>query len=448
MQPRIRVVMVAVAATLLAACGSDSSSPRQTFLRVIHASPDAPKVNVILDGDAILTEVDYKQGSGFSTLRAGFYDAAVEAITPAGNATVIELNDAELERNTEYTVLAVGRVANGSLAPLVVANPRAAVPSGQVRVQVVHASPDAPPVDVYVTAPAASLAGALPLGSFAFQQTLGPVEVAGGSYRIRVTPAGSDTVVFDSGTVALPAGADLLVAAVTSTVAGDSPISLLVNDGATQSEILDTALGGAAIRVAHLSPDAPAVDVVVNDDFVSPLFTGAAYPGVTGYVLVPPDTYNVKVVDSPGQNLTVINADLDLASGIFYTAAAVNVLASIEPLVLEDDRRSIATEARVRIVHASPTAGNVDIYVTAPGVDVSTGTVAPTLGNAPFKANSGYVALAEGAYDVTVTPAGNPAVAAIEASLDLVNGDIYTVFARDAAGGGVPLGLVVVDETT
>ena len=43
---------------------------------------------------------------------------------------------------------------------------------------------------------------------------------------------------------------------------------------------------------------------------------------------------------------------------------------------------------------------------------------------------------------------GNPAVAAIEANLDLVNGDIYTVFARDAAGGGTPLGLVVVDETT
>jgi Domain of unknown function (DUF4397) len=87
---------------LLAACNDDDDTP-QTELRVIHASPDAPKVNVLLDGDAVLTEVDYKGGSGFSSLDRGSYDITVDAITPAGDATVITVNDAILDADTDYT---------------------------------------------------------------------------------------------------------------------------------------------------------------------------------------------------------------------------------------------------------------------------------------------------------------------------------------------------------
>jgi hypothetical protein len=36
-------------------------------LRITHASPDAPKVNVYIDGQLALGDVDYKQSSG--TLR-------------------------------------------------------------------------------------------------------------------------------------------------------------------------------------------------------------------------------------------------------------------------------------------------------------------------------------------------------------------------------------------
>jgi hypothetical protein len=50
--------------------------------------------------------------------------------------------------------------------------------------------------------------------------------------------------------------------------AGSAPISLLVNDGETQSELLDVDTP-ADVRAGHLSPDAPAVDVIVNDDLIA-----------------------------------------------------------------------------------------------------------------------------------------------------------------------------------
>jgi hypothetical protein len=445
-----KVAAAAVASTLaLAACHDDDDNDpfadaSDLNLRVIHAAPDAPAVNVLVDDEAVLASVDYKEGSGFLTLEEGSYDVEVEAIVPGGNVTVIDLPATELAADTDYTVLAVGTVSDDTLEPLVIANAQSDVGSGNVRVQVLHAAPDAPAVDVYVTAPDDPLEGATPLGSFGFREELGPVEVPGGDYRIRVTLAGdSDALAFDSGTVPLAAGADLLVAAVTNTAAGAAPISLLVNDGQTQSELFDVATP-ASIRVGHLSADAPAVDVVVNDDFEDPAVSGLVYPQLTAYLAVAPGDYNFKVVDSASQAITAIDLDKTLEIGRSYSVLAVNALSSIEPLELADDNRSVATHARVRLIHAAPAAGDVDVYVTAPDADIT--ATSPALADVPFKANSGYIALAAGAYEISVTPAGDNQTVAINAELALEAGDVYTIIARDAPGGGPPLGAEVIDE--
>jgi len=436
-------VMVA-GSLLLGACGSDSNDSPRTQLRVIHASPDAPKVNVLLNGEAVLTEVNYKEGSGFLDPERGTYDVTVEAITPGDDVNVISVPGVTLAADTAYSVLAIGKVAN--IQPLVLANPRTPVTAGKARAQVVHAAPDAPAVSVYVTAPGADLATATALGAFSFGEDLGPVEVPAGSYQIRVTLANNPAaVVYDAGTVALAAGADLLLVAVANTTTGSAPISLLVNDGDTQSELLDVETP-ADVRAGHLSPDAPAVDVIANDDLANPVFNAVTYPSLTSYASVPPATYNVKVVADANQSVTVIEADLAVVAGQSYSVLAVGLLMDIEPLVLTDDRRSIATEARVRIVHGSPSAGNVDIYVAAPDTDIS--TISPTFANVPFKANTGYVGLTAATYEVSVTPAGAKSPVAISATLPLENGDIFTAIARDATGGGAPLGLLVQDETT
>jgi hypothetical protein len=444
MKQIIGVVASAAAALLLAACGSDSSSsPPQVALRVIHASPDAPDVNVLVDDAAVLSGVAYKEGSGYLALDEGTYDLAVEAITPAGNVVVIDLPGTALSGDTDYSVLAIGKVAASTLAPLILSNPQSAIPSGQVRVRVVHASPDAPEVDVYLTAPAADISVATPI-TLAFGEDAGPIEVAGGDYRVRATLVGDLNVLFDSGSVALPAGADLLVAAVTNTATGPAPISLIVNTGASQFEILDAATT-ADVRVGHVSPDAPAVDVVVDDNFEAPAVEGLTYTQVTPYLNLAPGAYNFKVVDSGTQTVQAIDLDATLAVGTRTSVFAVNLLATgVESLVLSDDPRSIATEARVRIVHGSPAAGPVDIYVTAPGTDIA--TVVPAFQDVPFKAETGYVSLAGGTYDVSVTPANDPSTVAIFASLPVAGGDVLTVIARDAPGGGAPLGVIVIDE--
>jgi hypothetical protein len=438
----------------LAACDSDDSPdlpelmpPAQTFsMQVLHASADAPPVNVLVDGSPVLPNVDFKEGSPRFSLAIGGYSVAVEGILPGGNVPVIGPVDLDFSSDTVYTVVAVGDVAD--IEPVIFTQPRTAPAAGSARLAVLHGAPDAPAVDVYLTSPGADLSASSAVGSFEFKGTIGPAEVAAGDYQVRVTLAGDvETVVYDSGTIPLQAGNDFFITAVPSTNAGPSPISLvaLTGSGAVEFPTQGTPAG---LRVFHAAADVPPVDIVVNDGFDTPLIPNLAFPSLfpaTGiYFNVAPDTYNVKVTPSPANEagLIAIDADLTLTAGEAYDVLAVGSLATaVEPLVLNDDPRPVSTYAKVRIVHASPTAQDVDIYVTAPGTDIN--SVDPTLASVPFKASTDYIPLPAGSYEVTVTPAGSKTPAIGPAEFPFANGDVVTVVARDAEGNGTPLNVIV-----
>ncbi len=446
-------LLLAFAAFGLAACDSGDSvtpfvgqppppAPLTVDIQVLHASFDAPPVNVLVDGSAALTDVDYLDGSGRIVLDEGTYSIAVEGILPGGNATVIGPVDLTFAGDTIYTIVAVGDVAN--IQPVVVEQPRTAVTAGTARLNVLHATEAAPQVDVFVTTPGADLTATAPVGSFSFTETIGPAEVTAGDYQIRVTLAGDPaTVVYDSGTVTLNDGDDLFVAAVPNTGAGASPVSLALLTGAGSAVILDAATP-ASLRAFHASPDAPAVDIVVDDNFAAPLVEDFEFTAIAGYVEVPGADYNVKVTVANDPGVIAIDADLTLDAGQYYDVLAIGPLASIAPLVLNDDPRPVGTYAKVRIVHASPTAADVDIYVAAPGTDIS--TISPAFSTVPFAASTGYVNLAAGDYEVTVTPAGTTTPAIGPAPFTFADGDVFTVVARDEVGGGTPLNVIVTSD--
>ncbi|MEM9385879.1 MAG: DUF4397 domain-containing protein [Pseudomonadota bacterium] len=424
--------------------------------RVFHAVADAPDVDALADGNVVFEDIAFKAGTAFAEVDAVTTEFSVNALTAGGEVTVIMPTAVELLADTEYTIAAIGSVA--TIAPIVIANPVAPVTAGNVRVQVVHASPDAPAVDVFVTAPDADLAAAGdPLTSFEFGEFTGQVEVPAGDYQIRVTLAGDiASVVFDSGTISLTAGLDLQIYAVNNTATGAAPITLAAIDasGALPDgiEVFDTATP-ASLRVVHASPDAPPVDVVVNDDFDNPAVSELAFPAFTDFLDValeagdPSIGINVKV--TPAGNTMAVNGDgmgddVDLERGVEYTVLATGLLADFSLLVLEDDDRPIATDARVRIVHGSPAAGEVDIYVAAPQTDIA--TIDPAFAAVPFRADTGYVPLAPGDYEVTVTPTGTTDAAIGPIVITVEAGGTYTAVARDAQGGGAPLGLILFDD--
>jgi hypothetical protein len=201
------------------------------------------------------------------------------------------------------------------------------------------------------------------------------------------------------------------------------PMALLACDDDDDNPVTPAPTPQASVNVVHASPDGPGVDLLVDDKKVG---TNLEFPNSTGYLKVAAGTRNVKV-NVTGTATTAIEADLPLSANTDYSVFAVNVVASIEALVLTDDLTAPASGmAHVRFLHLSPNAPAVDITLTD-------GTV--VFGNYAFKDASDFTPLMAGAYDLEVREAGTTNVVLSLGSITLQAGKIYTVFARGLAGG-------------
>lgn len=179
----------------------------------------------------------------------------------------------------------------------------------------------------------------------------------------------------------------------------------------------------ASVMVVHASPNAPAVDLLVDNIIQG---TGLAYPSNTAYLGVNAGTRNVKV-NVTGTTTTVINADLALTAGAHYTVFAADSVSKIAPVVLTDDLSMPASgKAHVRFVHLSPNAPAVDVAVTGGPILFS---------NVAFKSGAAFLPVNAGTYDLEVRVAGTSTVALSVPGVALQAGKIYTVFAKGFLGG-------------
>lgn len=213
------------AAALVAGCSDDDSTgpaAAEAGVRVVHASPDAPSVDVLVDNAQVLSGVPYLGSSSYLEVPAGSRNVKVNA---AGSTTTVIDADLPLTAGADYTVIAGGLVSD--ISPIVLEDDLTAPAAGNIKVRAVHGAPSAPAVDIYVTAPGADLEAATPaLTSVPFGAASDYLTVPAGDYQVRVTPAGSKTVVIDSGPLTLTAGQVRTAIAVDSP-GGGAPFDLL-----------------------------------------------------------------------------------------------------------------------------------------------------------------------------------------------------------------------------
>ena len=450
-------------------------------LRALHASPDAPLVNILVDGAAALEDVDFNTGSGLLPVGQGdnvtadgvVVSVQVEAITPDGANPIAIDADLELSFCTETTIIATNTVANGlPLDAIVIENP-AGVPvtTGFARVQIAHAAPSAPPVDVFVTEPGADLAGSAPVATaltFSTDTDLSvtpQVEVPADTYQVRITPTGdTDTVVYDV-EVELTDGADLLIAATDNVFLGDSAVQLVILDGMMSTFLPDASTPAAAVAV-HLSPDAPAVDILADvdstaDDEALKLAENIAF---TEFCVI--DGIPAPEADTAYTISVVANADNTVVATTFPFIANKNEAATaivsgflttgtpeITAIPLATNVRSVATEAQIRLTHGSPSTPNVDIYLLAAGTPFDPANTEADFGDVPFGADTGVLRIdASVNYDVYITAAGGEAAAIEVLGFDPEAGAVLDIIARDPATDGSegtnPLPLIVSYDDT
>jgi hypothetical protein len=184
---------------------------------------------------------------------------------------------------------------------------------GDSCIQIIHASPDAPAVDVY-------LDGEEALADLAFGESSGWVAVASGDHKVQVTAADAeiDTAVIDAD-VTLEAGAAYEVAA-TGLLAEITPQIYQANLSELGSD--DDAM--ARIRVIHTSPDAPAVDIAVKDGDV--LIENLSFPESSDYLEVPAGTYDLEVRVAGTTDVALDLPGVALEGGMVYSVYAIGLV--------------------------------------------------------------------------------------------------------------------------
>ena len=170
------------------------------------------------------------------------------------------------------------------------------------------------------------------------------------------------------------------------------------------------------VRVFHAAPQAPNVDVYVNDQMV---FSNLAFGDFTRYVYLDEGEYNVSVYLAGQKDRPVINQMVDVPSQQIFTIAATGNLDNLGLLVIPDKVSKSPSQnySAVRVIHLSPNAPGVDILVDGDTLfeDIS------------FGEGTDYVDLNPGTYNVNVVLNTDKSVV-LPLKVTLNPDKIYTIY--------------------
>ena len=210
---------------------------------------------------------------------------------------------------------------------------------------------------------------------------------------------------------------------------------------------VETVPANVNIRVGHLSPDPPAVDVYVNGEAA---ITDLAFPNFTDWITLPAGTYNLAVAPAGTsiEDAAIGPADFDLPGGEFLTISAVGSLeaGTLAPVIASEVFATLGEgEASVTVFHAIEGVDPVDVitngttlveFLAYPGTFVTDAGV-PNDGAFTFTAPADV-------YDLQVVPNGQTEPVIFDlAGTELMAGHYYFV----AAVGTPDAPQIIVDVT-
>ncbi|MGS2619492.1 DUF4397 domain-containing protein [Micromonospora sp. LZ34] len=219
-----------------------------------------------------------------------------------------------------------------------------------------------------------------------------------------------------------------------------APLRLLAGAGALLlgAGLVTTTAGPAAagaatvgyVRLAHLSPDTPAVDVYLAapDRREPQVFPAVGYGVVSQYLPLPAGRYAVamRTAGAPADEPPVLTTEVAVSSGAAYTVAGVGRHADLGLRVLHDDLSAPPPgRAKLRVVQAS---------VRAPVLDVAAANGPRIAEGVPFATTTDYHELEPGRWRLRLGGTAGPTT---ETEVDLTGGAVYSLLVLDAERGGL-----------
>jgi hypothetical protein len=195
--------------------------------------------------------------------------------------------------------------------------------------------------------------------------------------------------------------------------------------------------GNGLLRLAHLSPDTPAVDVYVDsvaDPASNITLAGVDYGTVSEYQDVAAGTYTVSMREAGAAPDTppVLSTTVDVGADSARTVAGVGLFADLGLEIIDD---SLATppsgQARIRVLAAASSAETLDVAVPG-GATVASGLA--------FADTSDYVDVPAGSATLQVSVGGG---APTDLPVELAAGAVYSLLVLGGADDEVTVQAVL-----
>jgi hypothetical protein len=166
------------------------------------------------------------------------------------------------------------------------------------------------------------------------------------------------------------------------------------------------------------------INMVIDN---STLASGVAFGAASSYASVGSGSHTLEI---QANSATLFNQTVSIASGN-NTVLATNS----GPTVFTDNKTTSSSgNIQIRAINASTSLGTADVYVVAPGTDIS--TVNPTFSSLAYQAASGYATVTAGSYQVEFAQAGSKNVLINSNAISFSAGQIRTLVALDNPSGG------------
>lgn len=299
----LAVLLVVAVIGSIVAMGAVATQPdgegdtqQTSYVRVVHASPDAPAVDVSVEGETVLSNVTFGTVSDYLSLEAGTYNVSIASTE---NGSLVFEGELTLDPRMVTTVAASGEIGEGTesqLLPVTYDDTAWTPESDESALRVVHLSPDAPTVDVTAANGSVVLAD-----NVSFRESSGYVTVPAGDYtvEIRAATATNDGAVVATVDASLAGGTAYSALAVgylnASAAPADAPFRVVATEDATASVELPsaadgtpapdtetaTAVPGTATATAEPDTETPTTEPVTDTATAAPMTETAAPGNVT-----------------------------------------------------------------------------------------------------------------------------------------------------------------------
>lgn len=380
-------------------------------VRVVHASPDAPPVNVLVDGQPVAENLAFGSATEYVDLTAG--DHQVQVVPAGSDAPVID-QTVTLDGWTSSILAVVGDLANIQLQQQAVDVNE--TDPGQARVRLLNADPQGTNLDLSIAGGQEQLVNSTGFPNASDYATVNP-----GTYDLEVRNADSGEVVTSSPGFTVDAGQVYDLIALGSAKGGQPTLLALTTPADIPcSETLGIGeASDSCLRVIHASPDAGPVDVYIGD---SPIVQGLEFGNASDFTAAPNGDQQLRIVPA-GQ--PVDQAVVDTTQGLTPGAAGQVLISGLandlQATIMGVDLRALpANQARVRVIHASPDLDAINVTVS----DGQT-----PFGGIDFRNASGYVVFNAGSQTFQLRETGADTLLLEATDVPLEAGMVYDIVA-------------------